>query len=409
MAKNNRKSAKRVSKAKARRQVTGNNSLSRPTNPTFGAVSTINTAPVAIGNSMRGIRAQTVQTGNDSVRVVGRDFAYTAAGTGTYTGWSLVGGVPLTPACFVSSILRNYVQMYNKFKFNAVRFHYITSSPTSATGDIMFQVNSNRSDPMANQTSNTFLPYALSKPQTVIGPQWTNHSMEIKPKGPYRNLDTGMNTDIDYQAQGEVLLYSKTSTVDSPGYIIIDYDISFAEMAVNPRQGVLPNPLLVWQPIQFFQAGAVVHTANSTVSTWSVGTRWTGVTTVNAITSSANFRAGDIYKVCFDLTSTNPATWTATVATPTAANLFATSAQGANDTMSLTDGFTCYACIESSTNVNFYGSIVDAVTSAQRFLAGVTYTSATYAETSSVPSAGTWLFGMCSYVCTANINALQQQ
>lgn len=401
------KKAVKVKKPKITRKVP-RGSMSKPSNPTFGAVSTINTAPVAIGNSMRGVRAQTVQLGTDSVRVIGRDFAYTATGTGTYTGWALVGGIPVTPACFVSSVLRNYVQMYNKFKFNKLRLHYITSSATSATGDVMFQINENRSDPMANQTSNTFLPFALSKPETVIGPQWTNHTVDTAPRNSYKNLDVGMNIDIDYQAQGDIMLYSKTSTTDSPGYVLIDYDITFAEMSVNPRQAVLPNQLMLWQPFQIFEQTGTVYTITTVTETFSLGTRWIGGVTIPLISSNSAFKAGDIFKVCFDLTATSAAAWTATTAVPTASNLFQISEQSATNAITLVDGFTCYMLVESATNVVLYTTIADASTASQSFRSGVTHTGIAYGESAGVPNAGVWLYGMCSYVGTTNTGALQQ-
>lgn len=383
--------------------------ISRPSNPTFGAVSTVTTAPVAIGNSMRGARAQVVQTGLDQCRVVGRDYAQTAQSSGTVTGWVPVAGFPLTPNCFVSSVLRNYCQMYNKYKFNRVRVHYITSSPTSSSGDVLFQVNANRTDPLPNWTGANFLPYALSKPETVIGPQWTNHTMEIIPKGPTRTLVLGSNSDIDYQSQGEVFLYSKTSTTDSPGYLLIDYDVTFYEQSVNPKQGILPNQNLLWQPIQF-TAATSSYTTSSNFNP-NIGTRWIGGQAIPAVTSSSAFKANDIFKVVLDVTNTNMTAYTVSAGTkPTASTLFQNSAAVANQTaITVSDGFTCYVVIESSGNMNFFPNAADAFTGSEPLKWGVANTPNAYAETSGVPSAGVWLFAMCSYVGNANSAAQQQQ
>jgi len=383
--------------------------ISRPANPTFGAVSTVTTAPVAIGNSMRGARAQVVQTGLDQCRVIGRDYAQTAAPTGTVSGWVPVAGFPLTPNCFVSSVLRNYCQMYNKFKFNKVRIHYITSSPTSSSGDVMFQVNANRTDPLPNWSASNFLPYALSKPETVIGPQWTNHTMEIAPKGPTRTLVLGSNNDIDYQSQGEVFLYSKTSTTDSPGYLLIDYDITFYEQSINPKQGLLPNQNLLWQPIQFIVSSAA-HTS-ADVANPQLGTRWIGGQAISTITSSAAFHPNDIFKVTFDVTNTNMNSYTVSAGTkPTAATLLQSGAVVASQfTLTVADGYTVYAVIEATNQMNFYATVADAFTGSDPLHWGQTFTANPYAETSGVPSAGVWLFGMCSYVGSNFPTSLQQQ
>jgi hypothetical protein len=383
--------------------------ISSRSNPTFGAVSTISTAPVAIGNSMRGATPTVVRTSNDSVRLIGRDFAQTAYNSGTATNWLPVAGFPLTPNCFVSSVLRNYCQMYNKFKFNKLRLHYITSSPTSSSGDVLFQVNANRTDPLPNWTGANFLPYALSKPETVIGPQWTNHTMEITPKGPARTLDLGQNIDTDYQAQGEVFLYSKTSSTDSPGYLMIDYDVSFFEQSINPKQGLLPNPLLLLQPIQLVWT-TLALTANTTQPIPIIGTRGPGGTAISAITSASAFRAGDIYKFVVDLTNTNMSAYTVSAGSlPTAATLLDEQVNNVNTAITLTDGYTIYITIYSATSMTFHPTFAQAITGSQRLISGVTATPNTYAETSSVPSAGVWLMGYTSYVGSINPASLQQQ
>ena len=87
----------------------------------FGPVSTINTAPVSVGNSVRGSAPRVTQT-TDGARVVGRDFAFALSGTaGTVTGFEIIGCMPITPAVLPSSILRNYCQMFNKFCFCSVK------------------------------------------------------------------------------------------------------------------------------------------------------------------------------------------------------------------------------------------------------------------------------------------------
>ncbi len=385
--------------------------LSNPSNPTFGPVSTINTAPVAIGNSMRGFKAQVVRNSLDSVRIVGRDYAFTAFGTGSVTGWELVGGFPLTPACFVSSIIRNYARMYNKFKFNQLRVHYITSSPTSASGDVLFQINANRTDPIPNWTAANFLPYALSKIETIIGPLWTNHSVAITPVGPTRTMVTGQNNDIDYQSQGEILMFTKTSTTSSPGYVLFDYDITFSEQSVNPKQAVIPNPQLLYQPLQLVWSTAAL-TAGSTVPSLTFGTTGPGATTLSNFSSLPGYLSGDVYKLCIDVTNSNMAAYTVSAgATPTSATLLSLSAAGTTTAFALNDGFTIYMVVQGaagSATATLYSEVAEAFTVAARLVSGVTGTPNTYAETSKVPNAGVWLFGFASWCGNINANNLQQ-
>ncbi len=397
-------------KNQVRKRRTTNRGLSRPANPTFGAVSTINTAPVAIGNSMRGTRAQVVHTTRDQVRVVGRDFAATTANTGTVTTWLPAAGIPLTPVCFISSTLRNYCQMYSKFKFNKVRIHYITSSPTSSSGDIMFQYNANRSDPHPNYNSTAFLPYALSKPETIIGPQWTNHTFEFVPKGPKKIIDIANGIDIDQRAQGEIMFYSKTSSTDSPGYLLIDYDVTFYEMAVNPKTGVIPNPLTLYTPQQLVW-NTTAYTSGSTATQVTLGSRAVGYQAITNVTVSSYFKPGDIFKVLINATDTNSTAWTVTAGTkPTLNNLLLQVLNGYSSTgISLVDGYTLYATVMDSGNVALYPSMADAQTDSQQLFAGQTFTAATYGESAGVPNAGIWLFCSFSLVGSANPNTFQQQ
>jgi hypothetical protein len=376
--------------------------------PSFGPVSTVTTAPVAIGNSMRGFKARVIATALDSVRVVGRDFAVTATSTGSVTGWTLCAGVPLTPAAFVSSVLRSYTQIYNKFKFNQVCIHYITSSPTTSTGDVMFQVNANRSDPLPNWTNNTFLPYALSKEETIIGPQWTNHSCSIRPRGPPRNLDTGSNSDLDYQAQGEMMLFSKTSTVDSPGYLLVDYDITFFEMSVNPRSGLLPNPLIMYTPTQL--VAQVAAYSSATAITFSVnGTTFVGGTVITALSAMSNLHVGDLFKVVIDLSNSNSTGWTFTSGTPNNTTLMAVNQNGVADSFTIVDGLTLYALYQGPTNVRLYANITDAFAATNPIVGGSGFTPANYVDNSRNPNAGWWLYAWFSWVGTINPMYAQQQ
>jgi len=334
--------------------------MDRRSNPTFGAVSTITTAPVAVGNSMKGTKASVVARSGDSIRVVGRDYAFTPAGSGDEKGWINVGGFPLTPACFVSSALRAYTQIYNKYKFNSLAVHYITSSPTSSSGDVLFSISKNRSDPPADPSSATFLNYALSDPNTIIGPQWTNHTAVVKPTGPFRVLNLGQNNDIDYQSQGELFIFSKTAQTDSPGYIIIDYDITFTEMSVNPHAGLLPNPDLIYIPINMYSATTTGNYTCTTPSSGLGGIIWCNITNAQApmdLFATPTYKVGNVYKII--LTNVK----TATYGSATSAN-YLTEYVGNNVTaFSITEGLVVYGVARSTSALVLHANVTAAFAS----------------------------------------------
>lgn len=310
------------------------------TKKSFGPVSTVNTAPVAIGNSIRGAKAS-VTSSVDGARVVGRDFAFNLAATSaTVTGWELVGGMPLTPCVLPSSVLRNYAQMFQYFKINKATLHYITSSATSQTGDVMFYYERDRKQPMVDYTNSSFLPFVLSDSNTVIGPQWTNHTIFIDPVKEWRSTAYALNADVNEDAMGTVLMFSKTSTSSSPGYILIDYDISFKGMAVNPRAGQLPIARGQVSQMAIGESGTAVTAGVSNLTSLDIR----GYTLAGGASAAPNNNsAGDIYKATFCVTSSQLLNaWT----NVTAANLL-TSPTSFDAAITVDDGFTAYlACYD---------------------------------------------------------------
>jgi len=332
----------------------------RTQSPGFGAVSAINTAPVSVGNSVRGSAPRVSQT-TDGARVVGRDFAFALSATAsTVTGWELIGGMPVTPCCLPSSILRNYCQMFNKFKVNRLTVHYITSSPTSQAGDVLFYFEKDRMAPMPDYSSSSFLPYMLSDPHTVIGPQWTNHSVTLKPAKDWKTTLFGNQTDLNEDSEGTLFFFSKTNAANSPGYLLIDYDISFKELSVNPRAGSLP--------VARAQSSFICFNNTSTISVGGqvqFNNVATGKTIANVVsTVPTGALPGDIYKVVLQVTASQlvNATWTGTP-TITAANMLR---YGDSNTSIIIDDGTTFFTRYDGTNWFLYATLESAVTDTYR-------------------------------------------
>ncbi len=344
--------------------------------PSFGPVSTINTAPVAIGNSVRGSRARATNIAG-GCRVVGRDFAFQLNSTAsTIQDWQVIGGMPLTPAVLPSSVLRNYCQMYNKFKINSITCHYITSSPTSQAGDILYYYEKDRKSPFPDFTNSSFLPFVLSDPYTVIGPQWTNHSLAVKPVSDWKTTNFGLNSDLNEDACGTVWLFSKTNATNSPGYVIIDYDISFKELSVNPRAGVLPVARGQANPISFGVSGVAVTAGSTYLRNLTVrGVGLDGAATAMPTGSVS----GDIFKfVASPTASTTLNTWTNVNTSNLLVNQLAVDVP-----ISVNDGFTAYLAYTDITagggdvpTIALYATLEGALSGATNsiYLFGVTAT-----------------------------------
>jgi hypothetical protein len=338
----------------------------------FGPVSAIATAPVAIGNSIRGSEP-VVKMASDGCRITGRDFAFQAgASVAAATDWTLIGGLPLTPAAMPATALKSYTQMYGYFRFNSIVVHYITSSATSQTGDVMFYYERDRAGPAIDPTSTSFLPFVLSDMNTVLGPQWTNHTALIKPDPEFKSTDYGMNHDLNEEANGTVFLYSKTSSANSPGYVVIDYDISFKQHQVNPRSGLLPVTRAQWTQTTLGETAAVQVNATTVLVPAIQGNTIAGT----AAALPTGTLPGDIFKIIFDVTNSTVAGVNAAWTNVTASTAMKYQYPGSNaQAITLDDGFTCYGVYTTGPNVfRLYATLADAVTGSLPFLAGATST-----------------------------------
>jgi hypothetical protein len=308
--------------------------------PSFGPVASIATAPVAIGNSIRGSSTQTIPTKNGVV-ATGRDFMFAPVGTtSSIQGWTCVGGTPITPAAFTDSSLRQYLQLYAKFKWRKCIAHYITSSPTSSNGDVMFYYGKNRNSVFLNQSSPNLLPFVMSDDTTVLGPQWTNHSTVLSVKSDWMSTDYGMTSDINSFADGELFLLSKTSSVDSPGYVLFDYEIEFAEIQISPRLLSLPLTRVQYSQFNFGYAASAINGGNAVYAT-PIANNISGGSSV----FPSGYAVGDLYKIVIDLTNSLPAGWI----NVTPATLWKENTPGfGGNPLPISDGLTLYAIGVSS-------------------------------------------------------------
>lgn len=227
--------------------------------------------------------------------------------------------------------------MYNQFRLKNLCAHYITSSSTSSTGDIIFYCRRNEGSVLPGPTSSTFLPFVLTDEFTVMGPQWTNHTFCLKPTGNWLDTDYGATASLANYNEFDLFVYSKTSTTDSAGYVIIDYEYEFRELSLNPRAGIIKTiagSQAQWQMVGMSFTGsktganAVQVTAfNSNTISGSANTAWTPTN-------------GDIYEVVLDSTNS-------TYTTPNAYNTtFAQAVNGQAVNIALVDGMVLYLSYE---------------------------------------------------------------
>lgn len=264
----------------------------------FGGVSEVSAAPVTLGNTVRSV-PQTVRPTPLGVAITGRDFVMALGGTTTaFSNWCLQGGMSMSPVALNASSLRGYFQSYESFRWLRVVVHYITSSPTSLPGDVMIMYHNNHGGPKVNHLSANFMSYAMSTDSAVLGPQWTNHSVQVFPSGESVKTDIMNAEDVEHQADGELLFYTKNTTngtsPDQPGYIIIDYEVEFMHRMVNPRLASLPTGLCKWFPLAMGFSGAFATNENVNLDSNFTSSYSGAAVTPNGIA------VGQIYQVVFD-------------------------------------------------------------------------------------------------------------
>lgn len=311
--------------------------------PRMKPVTTISKAPVAIGNTIRG--TQTVERMTKAGQAcVGRDFMFTPIAPGAVANWTMIGGCPLSPTAFADSLLRQYAQMYNKFRFLSFTVHFVTSSPTSTNGDVMFYYAKNRESPFLNQTSTNLLPFVMSDPNAVIGPQWQNISATFSVDSEWKSLDYGMNDSPKEYAAGELFLLCKTSNTESPGYVIFDYTIEFGEKSIQPRLLSLPITREIYSQLAVQPTAALV--VNTPYGLRAGGLNISGATSTYPVGQAD----GDIYKVIIDLSNSTVGAFGTSITT----SLYGHEVGGSTGQIVMSDGFICYAVYNANTDAYYF-------------------------------------------------------
>lgn len=348
--------------------------MTRGSGSGFGPVSTIDTAPVSIGNSIQGSQA-IVEGVKDGVRIKGRDYMFQAAAVAaSQTNWVLVGGCPIIPHAFVASVLRSYAGIYAEFVVHGVSFHFITSSATSATGDMMFYISKNRASALLDTSNPSFMSVVLSDPNTTIGPLWKNNSAYYKPVFKTYSTDILNDEDLMHEGPGELFLYTRSAALNPPGYVLVDFDITFKTLQVNIRELTFPMNRLKYNQYGLGYTSNVAIVQGNELVMQTGGPHLDGVTT-SGITSDPALKLGDVFKIVFNVVSAGFS------GGASASNLFEVGLRSGTEAtigvvpVTIDDGFTCfgvYINAGSSGVLMLYPTVTSAMAQQYPYLWGTT-------------------------------------
>jgi hypothetical protein len=207
----------------------------------------------------------------------------------------------------------------------------------------MIYYHKSREGVYLNQTSANLLPFVMSDPHTCITPQWQNMTVQLSTDDDWKRCDYGYSDDIQHYCGGELFFLSKTAAGDanSPGLLLMDYEIEFKNLNLTPRLLLWPQPTVLYTPY-IMRSGAVG--ANTVIeSIYLAGQAG------NQFGNVANgLQATGIYKVIIDGKNSinNVNDWK-----------ILPRASAVGTTMPVTDGMTVYAvCANSNTTFSFYGT-----------------------------------------------------
>jgi hypothetical protein len=164
----------------------------------------------------------------------------------------------------------------------------------------MFYVGKSRASALLDTSNPNFMSVVLSDPNTCIGPLWKNTSATYVPVFKTYSTDIFNDEDLRSEGPGELFMYTKNSaavTQGSPGYVVVDFDITFKTLQVNIRELTFPMNRLKYNqygmgynvPVGFTQGNeAVVQTRGALLDG-----------SFSSITSDPAVKLGDVFKLVF--------------------------------------------------------------------------------------------------------------
>jgi hypothetical protein len=208
----------------------------------------------------------------------------------------------------------------------------------------------------------------LSDHNTVIGPLWKNCTASYFPEPVWFSTEIFDGENLMEQCPGEAFVYTKSASAEVPGYILIDYDISFRGLSLNPKSSLLPVSRMKYTEVRLSIDDAPVVLGTTIVRlVMNVGTLLDGVTTSAPPTGVV---LGDVYKIILNEDD-------ATYVNASASSLLNTELQamGALHVATpLTDGFTCYGVVTEANIISLCPNFAAAQTASNFFTYGVTAT-----------------------------------
>lgn len=198
----------------------------------------INTAPVSIGTTLRATKPIISQQ-RSGICVRNREFLCSVFESNN-SNWYLGAAAPLNPAYYPGSVMGQMARGWSKYRFRSITIHFVTRQPTSVTGEIALVYSGDLFLPAENGASGSFLNRVMTRGDAIIGPLWINHSMDVVCDDVWRMIDCFGSAPFNDNILGEIQAYTLSGVSDTAGYLLIDYELCFSDTMYSPHNNVLP-------------------------------------------------------------------------------------------------------------------------------------------------------------------------
>ena len=177
----------------------------------------------------------------DAIRVQGQDFLTSITAANQAAGAVVYNEIinPLT-GVFDNSRLGKFAELYEKFLFKDLKFHYDPACPTSTSGGLVLAYDRDPSDPTPAASDHGLHQY-YAMMGTRSGPVWDNISIDC-PLSDTQNFyyGNGRGGDERLFAQGQIYVSASSLLPTGPlGLLWVEYDILLFDPQLEEKDAVV--------------------------------------------------------------------------------------------------------------------------------------------------------------------------
>jgi len=212
-------------------------------NSRFANGSTVVMAPAALAAKRRVYFI--VQSANtkykEAIRIKGQDYVSTVQGNGETTGVSILNQ-PVNPlyGVFAGTRLSHFAELYDKYCFNDLKFHYSPACGSSTSGSIVMAYDRDPTDGTPPASDHGLQQYfgMMGAQSTVVWDSMTVSAPRSDPQDFYY-ANKGSTSDERLTDQGQIYIAAATLLPVGPiGNLWVEYDITLFDPQLEDNDAI---------------------------------------------------------------------------------------------------------------------------------------------------------------------------